>query len=106
MDGRVIIALDLFPANVEIASTTYSNVRAVVADSVLRLYRLGASGPELFWESPVNGPYGGAVSTGVEVPTENGLALVEQDGGCGCGSALKVADLFPGVQKVMIGLRG
>lgn len=102
---RVVVALDLFPANATVASTTYQNVRAVIADGILQLYTLGPSGPQVVYERPVEGPLGGSIVTGVEVPTVDGLIWIEQGGGCGCGSQLKIADLFPGRQRVMTGLR-
>lgn len=102
---RVAIALDLFPADMHVQSTTYHDTRVTVADGELVAYRLGASGPEVTYRKPVTGPIDGAVSVGLTVPTEDGPVLVEQSGDCGCGSALKTADLWPGRQKVMTGLR-
>lgn len=103
---RVAVALDLFPSKVFLPTgTTYAAVRSVIADGSLQLWRLGGSGPEIFATYPIIGPLGGSIGTGVEVPTEFGSAWIEQDGGCGCGSALKIADLFPGRQRVMTGLR-
>lgn len=102
---RVAVALDLFPATVHVAGTAYSNVRAVIADGELRVYRLGGSGPEITYQRLVTGPLEGSIHTGVAVPTDAGEVWVEQGEGCGCGSELKVADLFPGQQRVMTGLR-
>lgn len=102
---RVVVALDLFPATVTVASTTYQQVRAVIADGELQIYVLGPNGPFITYQRPVDGPLVGSIGTGVEVPTAEGVVWVEQGGGCGCGSALKVADLFPGRQRVMTGLR-
>lgn len=93
--------IDLFPANVTVASTTYHNVRAVIADGTLQLWRLGPSGPEVFHERSVTGAVDGAPTMGVNIPTADGIVWAELDGGCGCGSALKVADLYPGRQRVM-----
>lgn len=106
MDGdRVIVALDLFPATVSVLSTTYSNVRIAVADGELQLWRLGGSGPELFYQRMVTGPIDGSASTGVSIPTDDGQVWAENSGDCGCGSLLKVADLWPGRQRVMTSLR-
>lgn len=102
---RAVIALDLYPANVDVAGTSYVGVRAVVADGVLAVYKLGAAGPEAFYTQLVTGPLEGSYATGVVVPTESANVFVEQSGGCACGSRLKTYDLFPGKQKVYTGLR-
>lgn len=103
--GTVEIALDLFPSNVTVASTTYSNVRAVLADGFLKVFILTPSGVSTLYDKPVTAPAEGTPHTGVTLTTDDGLIWIEQSGGCGCGSQLKIADLFPGFRKVMVPLR-
>lgn len=102
-EDRVVVQLDMFPANATVMSTTFNNVRAVIADGMLQLYLLTASGIIKQYEKPslgVEGSYG----SGVAVTTADGTVWIEQAGGCGCGSQLKIADLFPMRQRVMIPL--
>lgn len=99
------VRLDVFPAKVTVASTTYSNVRAVIADGQLQLYILTAGGVNTIYDMPALAVEG-SVHTGVVVTTVDGDIWVEQDGGCGCGSQLKIANLWPGRQRVMVALRG
>lgn len=105
MADAVAIRLDLFPASATVASTTYNNVRAVIADAQLQLYVLTGSGINVIYSKPVLA-LEGQVSSGVTVTTEDGLVEIELTGGCGCGSQLKIADLFPGQRRVMVPLRG
>lgn len=100
---RVQVALDVFPATVSVASTTYNNVRAVIADGVLQVYCLTGSGVNQVYVRPVLA-VDGSVHQGVNVTTDDGAVWIEQAGGCGCGSQLKIADLFDGRQRVMVPL--
>lgn len=100
---RVNVQLDVFPANVTVSSTTFNNVRAVIADGQFTLFSLTAGGVNIVYTRPSLGVEG-QVSSGVVVTTDDGPCWVEQAGGCGCGSQLKIADLFPGRQRVMVPL--
>lgn len=99
-----MVQLDVFPARATVMSTSYDQVRAVIADGNLQLFRLEPVGVRTLYDKPVTGSVSGAVSSGVSVETEDGVVWVESTGGCGCGSQLKIADLFPGRQRVMIPL--
>lgn len=106
-DGtRVVVRLDLFPARLFVAGTMFSPVRVVIADDQLLAYRLGGSGPEVAYQRTISGPLTGSVGVGVSVPVDEGEVWVESSGGCACGAALGNLDLFPGHQRVMIGLHG
>lgn len=96
----VEVRLDLFPAEASVASTTYANVRAVIANNNLKLYILTGSGISAIYDMPVIA-VDGQPSSGVTVTTADGAVDIEMSGGCGCGSQLKVADLFPGERRVM-----
>lgn len=104
MSDRVVVQLDVFPATVALpTSTTYHNVRAVIADGRLQVFRLTGAGVDIVYDSPSLG-VDGYVSSGVGVTTEDGVVSIESEGGCGCGSQLKIADLYPGRLRVMIPL--
>lgn len=96
----VEVRLDLFPASVSVMSTTYANVRAVIADNHLKLFVLTGSGINTIYDMPVL-DVDGQPSIGVTVTTADGPVEIEMSGGCGCGSQLKIADLFPGERRVM-----
>lgn len=100
---RVVVQLDVHPANVDVQSTRYANVRAVIADGRLQIFHLTGSGVHVVYDKPSLGVEG-SVHAGVAVTTEDGTVWVEQSGGCGCGSRLAVYDLFPDRQRVMIPL--
>lgn len=100
---RVVVQLDVHPANVDVLSTRYNNVRAVIADGRLQVFNLTASGVQTVYDKPSLGVEG-SVHAGVAVTTDDGVIWVEQGSGCGCGSQLKIADLYPGRQRVMIPL--
>lgn len=100
---RVNVQLDLFPAIATVMSTTYKNIRAVIANGTLYLYTLTGSGPAILYQQSVDS-VDGQISSGVTVGTPDGEIEIEQDGGCGCGSQLKVMDLFPDQQRVMVPL--
>lgn len=101
---RVVVQLDTFPSRATVMSTSYDQVRVVIADGRLQFYRLEANGVRTLYDKPVTGSVSGSVYSGVSVETEDGVVWVESTGGCGCGSQLKIADLFPGRQRVMIPL--
>lgn len=101
---RVVVQLDVYPANVALpTSTTYNNVRAVIADGRLQVFCLTGAGVKILYDSP-SFAVDGQVSSGVGVTTEDGVVWVEQSGGCGCGDQLKISDLYPGRLRVMIPL--
>lgn len=85
--------------------TSYSGMRAIVTETTLQLWRLGAGGPEVFTEWLITGDITGKASIGFDIPTAAGVARIEQGGGCGCGNKLAHADLFPGTQTVLVGIR-
>lgn len=96
--------MDVFPANVTIASTTYNNVRAVLADGRLKIFTLTAGGVTTIYDMPSLAEPEGSAHLGVRLVTEHGQVWVENGGGCGCGSQLKIANLFPDQQRVMVPL--
>lgn len=104
---RVVVRVDLFPARVSVVGTTYDNLRAVVTDTDLVTYRLGAnSNAEEFQRWPLTGPLTGSEVLGYSIPTPAGEVYVVRSGSCsGCGSQLGSIDLYPGRQRVMIGVR-
>jgi len=96
----VIVALDLFPADAALSGgTTYSNVRAVVADGVLQLWRQTSGGPVVVFQHPLTG-WSGSVRTAFELATDDGVVVVGKSGGCGCGASLGNVDLFPGRRRI------
>lgn len=103
MADRVNVKLDLFPARVSVASTSFGNVRAVIADDTLKLFSLTGSGIRVVYDKPIT-DIDGRISFGITANTEDGQITIEADGGCGCGSQLKIADLFPGQVRVMVPL--
>lgn len=103
--NRTVLRLDLYPARASVVGTSYSGVRAILTETELQLWRLGATGPEMVNSWPVVGEVTGKLSIGYDVPTQVGSIRVESGGGCGCGSKLANADLFPGSQVVMVGMR-
>lgn len=106
MASRTVLQLDLHPARLSVAGTSYDALRVVVTEDEVQGWRMGAAGPELQLSWPLAGPVTGKASIGYDVPTPVGNVRVGLSGGCNCGgSRLAGADLFPGTQTVIVGLR-
>lgn len=97
----VVVQLDLFPTNALLpdGATTYMNVRTVVADGHLQLWRNEGQNPVVVFTSPLVS-WEGNIRTGYTLHTEAGPVVAGRNGGCTCGASLGTAELFPGFRRV------
>lgn len=97
----VVVSLDLFPCDAQLpdGSTTYMNVRVVVADGQLQLWRLTSGGPVVVFQRELLG-WSGSVRTAYQLDTEDGPVIAGKTGGCACGAVLATADLFSGRRRI------
>lgn len=97
----VTVQLDLFPANALLpdGATTFMNVRVVVADGNLQLWRNEGQHPVVVFTSPLLS-YEGNVRVGYTLHTEAGPVVAGRNGGCTCGASLGTAELFPGFRRI------
>jgi hypothetical protein len=97
----VVVQLDLFPTNALLpdGATTYMNVRTVVADGNLQLWRNEGQHPVVVFTSPLLS-HEGNVRVGYTLTTEAGVVVAGKNGGCTCGAMLGTAELFPGLRRI------
>jgi hypothetical protein len=97
----VVVQLDLFPANALLADvgTTYMNVRVIVADGAVQVWRNEGQHPVVVFTSPLLA-HEGNVRTGYTLTTEAGPVVAGRNGGCTCGAMLGTAELFPGLRRI------
>lgn len=97
----VVVQLDLFPTNALLpdGATTYMNVRTVVADGSLQLWRNEGQHPVVVFTSPLLA-HEGNVRIGYTLTTEAGVVVAGKNGGCTCGAMLGTAELFPGLRRI------
>jgi hypothetical protein len=99
--GDVFIQLDLFPCDALLpdGATTFMNVRVIVADGQVQLWRLTSAGPVVVFQRDLLG-WSGSVRTAYTLSVEDGAIVAGKTGGCACGAALATADLYPGRRRI------
>lgn len=100
--SRIAVALDYFPARVELPNgTTVNEARVLIADARVLVYVNEGGTPKVYFDEPLLSSSGSAVR-GYDLQTESGVTIVKKATGCGCGNPLRSFNPFPGQSRVRV----
>lgn len=100
--SAVAVALDFFPATVDLPNGTALNeARVLIANGRVMVYVNQGGTPLSYFDEPLLSSAGSAIR-GFELQTESGIVEVQKARGCGCGNPLKSFNPFPGQSRTLV----